>query len=242
MPPELRFQARTDKGLVRSNNEDSYLAREEGSLFAVCDGLGGHAAGEIASRIAIDTLNERVRGNTDDASRILGDAIEDANRKILRDQQVNPEHLGMGTTLSALWFPDAEGSKAWVAHIGDSRIYRLRQGAITQLTEDHSPVYRLFKDGSLSKDQIRMHPQKNLIERSLGLTTAVECDLFTTPIQPGDRFLLCTDGLSDSLSDDDIAKAMQTGEWCKITSVLIETALDRGGFDNITVVVVELRD
>jgi PPM family protein phosphatase len=240
MPPELRFQARTDKGLVRANNEDSYLAREESSLFAVCDGLGGHAAGEIASRIAVETLGERIGGSALEAADILSDAIEEANRKILRDQQLNPSHLGMGTTLSALWFPTPDRAKAWLAHIGDSRIYRLREGSLSQLTEDHSPVYRLFKEGSLTKEQIRMHPQKNLIERSLGLTTAVQCDIFTVATSPGDRYLLCTDGLSDSISDAEIEEILQTGDWCKVPSLLIQAALDRGGFDNITVVIVEL--
>ena len=240
MPPELRFQARTDKGLVRANNEDSYLAREEGSLFAVCDGLGGHAAGEIASGIAIETLDERIQGPASEPADILSQAVEEANRKILRDQQQNPSHLGMGTTLSVLWLPAADKSKAWLAHIGDSRVYRLRDGELSQLTEDHSPVYRLFKEGSLTKDQIRMHPQKNLIERSLGLTTAVQCDIFAIATSPGDRYLLCTDGLSDSLSDAEIAGILGGDAWCEVPSRLIQAALDRGGFDNITVVLVEL--
>jgi serine/threonine protein phosphatase PrpC len=240
MPSELRFQARTDKGLVRANNEDSYLAREEGRLFAVCDGLGGHAAGEIASRIAIDTLNEKVHDGADGSSRILSEAVEEANRKILRDQQQNPQNLGMGTTLSALWLPVPDQSKAWVAHIGDSRIYQLREGELAQLTEDHSPVYRLFKEGTLSKDQIRMHPQKNLIERSLGLTTAVQCDIFAVETKPRDRYLLCTDGLSDSLSDAEIGEVLQSEEWAEVAPRLIRGALERGGFDNITVVIVEI--
>lgn len=240
MPPELRFQARTDKGLVRSNNEDSYLAHEKSRLFAVCDGLGGHAAGEIASRIAIETLEERVHGGAPEATRILHEAIEEANRKILRDQQVNSGHLGMGTTLSALWIPSPDESKAWIAHIGDSRVYRLREGELSQLTEDHSPVYRLFKEGTLSKDQIRMHPQKNLIERSLGLTTAVQCDIFRVATLPADRYLLCTDGLSDCMSDAEISAVLQTPEWGDIAPSLIHGALSRGGFDNITVVIVEV--
>ncbi len=240
MPNRLRFQARTDRGLVRGNNEDTYLIVENAGLCAVCDGLGGHAAGEIASRIAVESLELRIQVGATDPSRVLAEAVDDANRKILRDQQRHHARLGMGTTLSALWLPRPDEGQGWVAHIGDSRIYRFREDDLQQLTDDHSPVFRLYKEGSLEKDQIRLHPQKNLIERSLGLSPVVHCDIFQIDAAPGDLFLLCTDGLSDCLSDGEIAEACRSLEWPQLCPGLVQGALDYGGFDNITVVAARL--
>ena len=237
MPNEICCKALSDRGLVRANNEDAYLVRAEDRLCAVCDGLGGHAAGEIASTIAVEALRERIQGDPHDAAKVLLEAIEDANRKILRDQQLHPERMGMGTTLSSLWIPWQDKKVAWIAHIGDSRIYRFREGTLTQLTEDHSPVFRLYKEGSISKDQLRMHPQKNLIERSLGLATHVNCDIFKIEVMPGDIFLLCTDGLSDCLSDEEIAGYLSQDEWDRLPASLVGGALEAGGYDNITVVI-----
>ncbi len=236
MPNEICCMALSDRGLVRANNEDAYLVRPEDCLCAVCDGLGGHAAGEVASNLAVEALRDRIHGSPQDAAKVLLDAIEEANRKILRDQQLHPERMGMGTTLSSIWMPWSDQNVAWIAHIGDSRIYRFRAGTLTQLTEDHSPVFRLFKEGSISKDQLRMHPQKNLIERSLGLATYVNCDIFKIAIEPGDIFLLCTDGLSDCLSDNEIAGFLSRGEWDQLPAMLVEGALEAGGYDNVTVV------
>lgn len=238
---KVRSSAGSDRGLVRTNNEDSYLNRLDLGLFAVCDGLGGHAAGEVASRIAVETLDQRIQSNSEPARQLL-DAVEDANRRILRDQQANPERRGMGTTLSALWLSEPETGTGWIAHIGDSRIYRYRDSALLQLTDDHSPVYRLYKEGALLKDQLRFHPQKNLIERSLGLTPLVQCDIFEIGTVTGDLYLLCTDGLCDCVSDDDLAEAMRTQPWDNLCDTLIQKALDCGGFDNITVVLVEILD
>lgn len=237
----LRSEAGTNRGLVRSNNEDNYLNRSEIGLFIVCDGLGGHAAGEIASQLAVDTIRSRIEG-VGDPERQLSEAINEANRKILRDQQTHPERIGMGTTLSALWLADPKGEIGWIGHIGDSRVYRCREDQLDQLTEDHSPVYRLYKEGSLDKDQLRHHPQKNLIERSLGLGPTIQCDIFTIDLQPGDRFLLCTDGLSDCVSDEEIREVCRTTSLDQLCPTLIQKAIDFGGYDNITIVVVELAD
>lgn len=236
---QVRSTAGTDRGLVRNNNEDSYLNRQDVGLFAVCDGLGGHAAGEIASRLAVETLDQRIQ-NRLDPSRQLLEAVEDANRRILRDQQANPERRGMGTTLSAIWLPESLRGSAWIAHIGDSRIYRFRDGEIKQITDDHSPVFRLYKEGALLKDQLRFHPQKNLIERSLGLSSSLQCDVFETEALPGDLYLLCTDGLSDCVSDSDMASACRDLPWDTLCDALIQRALACGGYDNVTVVLVEI--
>jgi protein phosphatase len=239
MAARFRAQGKSDVGLVRTNNEDTFLTLSEASLFAVCDGLGGHAAGEIASGIARETLVEKIGENSRDPAQTLTAAIEEANRRILSDQQTNPERIGMGTTLSALWVPSENGDQGWIGHIGDSRIYRLRSEKIDQITEDHSPIFRLYKEGSLGKEELRYHPQKNLIERSLGLSTVVNADVFSIQIEPGDLYLLCTDGLSDLLSDDEIAQACCSQPWENLLDVLIGQALECGGFDNVTIVVVE---
>lgn len=238
---KVRSSVGTDRGLVRNNNEDSYINRLDIGLFGVCDGLGGHAAGEVASRIAVETIDQWIQSISDPPRQLL-EAVEEANRRILRDQQVNPARLGMGTTLSALWLPDVDAGNGWIAHIGDSRIYRFRDDALEQLTDDHSPVFRLYKEGALHKDQLRFHPQKNLIERSLGLAANIQCDIFTTPVRPGDRFLLCTDGLCDCVSDAEMAESLRTVPWEDLPADLISRALRCGGFDNITVVLVEVLD
>lgn len=241
--PEVRVRAlgRSEVGLVRSNNEDSYLIEQEQGLYAVCDGLGGHAAGEIASKMAASSLQDLVHHSDDSYAETLTKAILEANRRILEDQSQNPEHGGMGTTVSALWLPRRKSPTAWVAHVGDSRIYRLRQGHLEQLTEDHSPVFRLYRQGRLGKDEMRRHPQKNLIERSLGLSSSPEVDCFPTELSSGDRYLLCTDGLSDSLSDAEIGRILK-GRWDDTMEGLVGAALREGGLDNITVVLLEVEE
>lgn len=235
----IRFQAQSDRGLVRANNEDNFLAQEESRLFVVCDGLGGHAAGEIASRIAVDTLAARLQDSAGDPQLQLREVIAEANRRILHDQQSNPEHLGMGTTLSALWIPSSDTSQGWIGHIGDSRIYRFRNRQLDQLTEDHSPLYRLYKQGTIDKEALRHHPQKNLIERSLGLSLSVNSDVFSIFLEPGDRLMLCTDGLTDYISDEQISEIFSKSPWDQLSRQLIEHALAAGGFDNISVIIVE---
>lgn len=235
-----RSQSISDVGLVRTNNEDCCLVNEEKQLFAVCDGLGGHAAGEIASGIAIRVLSEKIGRESAEPAHQLGEAILEANRQIIKDQQVHPDRVGMGTTLSALWVPDHKINYGWVGHVGDSRIYLLRDKKLQQLTEDHSPIYRLYKEGSLNKEELRHHPQKNLIERSLGLSSTVDSDLFSIELKKGDIFLLCTDGLSDHISDRDIETALQQVSWDDLASHLVQKALAAGGFDNITLVIVEI--
>lgn len=238
MAERIRCLGKTDRGLVRANNEDNYVTLERRGFFAVCDGLGGHAAGEVASRIAVETLQERIGEGDDEKRRQLSEAIEEANRKILFDQRKNPERVGMGTTLSALWLPEEGAGEGWIGHVGDSRIYRFRKGTLDQLTDDHSPIFRLYKEGALEKEELRFHPQKNLIERSLGLSMMVESDLYTVEVQAGDLYLLCSDGLTDCVSDEAIAEACSNTEWDELPDHLIELALDGGGYDNITVVLI----
>lgn len=238
---QIRFQALSDRGLVRANNEDNYLVKEEAGVFAVCDGLGGHAAGEIASQIAVDTLDTELQALEGEPPDQLREVIAEANRRILQDQQLNPERLGMGTTLSSVWIPSSGTTQSWIGHIGDSRIYRYRNEQLVQITDDHSPLFRLYKQGTIDKEALRHHPQKNLIERSLGLSLAVNSDIFSIELQPGDRLLLCTDGLTDCVSDAQIAEIMERSSWDDLCQQFVKHALAAGGFDNITVVIVELQ-
>lgn len=242
MALNLASQSRTDVGLVRKNNEDNLLRARDLGLFVVCDGLGGHAAGEIASKIAVETLEGHLTSLDGDPADSLAEAIEEANCKIIDDQQVHPDRGGMGTTLSALWVREVGDKGAWIAHIGDSRIYLYRKEELVQLTDDHSPLFRLYKEGSLDKEELRHHPQKNLIERSLGLSSVVEYDIFQTDIKEGDLFLLCTDGLSDMVSDQEIADILKNNPFSELCDRFIDEAFQRGGYDNISIIVIRVEE
>lgn len=237
----VRFQAKSDVGSVRTNNEDAWLADAELGLFVVCDGLGGHVAGEVASNLATATLEEQLSDSQGQPDEELRTAILEANSRIKQDQDDHPERRGMGTTVTALWIPTENGA-AWIGHVGDSRIYCLREGQLTQLTDDHSPIFRLYRTGQLSKDDLRQHPQKNLIERSLGQVPELDVDLLDCEMTPGDLCLLCSDGLSDYVSDAEIREILNTSPWEEVAETLVDAALAKGGFDNITVVLVQVQD
>jgi protein phosphatase len=242
MRKEVRHQGSSNVGLVRTNNEDRYIVLPDRCIFAVCDGLGGHAAGEVASRIAAESLEKRISCSDEEPRQLLADALQEANSLIISDQRDNPEHVGMGTTVSLLWLPSPSKAEGWIGHVGDSRVYRFRESVLVQLTEDHSPIFRLYKEGSLKKDDLRYHPQKNLIERSLGLSPIVEADIFSVEVESGDLFLLCTDGLTDLVSDETITEVCTTTPWDDICEVLIGEALELGGYDNVTVVAAQVID
>jgi len=233
---------RSDQGRIRSSNEDACVADLENALFVVADGMGGHAAGEIASRIAASTVEEVVaagkRPGTDMES-LLRLAVEKANMRVYETQMRKPECRGMGSTLTALAFRDGQ---YYVAQVGDSRAYLFRDDILDQLTQDHSLVWPLFESGILSKDDISRHPQKNLITRSIGTHPEVEADLKNGVAREGDIFLLCSDGLTDVLSDRDIRHILAgNGQSTQqMSELLVEAANAGGGPDNVTVVVVNL--
>ena len=232
------FHSASDLGRVRSNNEDQRIESPQLGLFGVCDGLGGHAAGEVASTLASQTITREVGLGSGTAPEILRASIEAANQKILEEQSLNPERRGMGTTVSAVWVSGSHG-QVWALHLGDSRIYRMRSRKISQETEDHSPVFRLYQQGDLTKDQILQHPQKNLLERSLGISSTISPDVFQLDIQLEDRLLMCTDGLSDSLRDSEIEALLQEPSLEVSVTRLIAEANRRGGHDNITICLIE---
>ena len=234
------YQARSDVGRVRSNNEDTLIEAPALGLFGVCDGLGGHAAGEVASSIAAATLKESVKSESELPDQILRSGIQEANQRILRDQSENPEHRGMGTTVTSLWLTPGEAGLGWIGHVGDSRMYLQRQDELKQLTEDHSPVFRLYQQGVLSKDQIQHHPQKNLLDRSLGVFPHVTVDVFPVSVNSKDIFLICSDGLSDALSDEEIRSVVTTSSISDAVDQLTATANEKGGMDNISVVLIQI--
>lgn len=227
-------EVRSDVGRVRQNNEDSLVSAPELGLFGVCDGLGGHAAGEVASAIAAETLIGRLSKGPTRPDRALLTAIETANQEILERQQEEPSLRGMGTTLSVVWLRGDQPGEAWIGHIGDSRIYRLRAGELTQMTEDHSPVFRLHKQGVITRDQMFDHPQKNLLDRSLGISDQITPEVFCTRFQEQDLVLICTDGLSDLLKDHEIESVLASNPVEEACDELIKAANRKGGYDNIS--------
>ncbi len=234
------YEARSDVGQVRSNNEDSLIEAPDMGLFGVCDGLGGHVAGEIASSIAATTLEEAVKTASELPDEALRAGIRDANQRILRDQSANPEHRGMGTTVTSLWLMPEDSGLGWIGHVGDSRMYLQRENGLEQLTEDHSPVFRLFQQGVLTKDQMQHHPQKNLLDRSLGVFPNLKVDVFSVSLNSEDIVLICTDGLTDALSDSEIESILTSSSMSDAADQLTATANEKGGLDNITVVLVQI--
>ena len=230
---------RTDRGRTRPHNEDAGHAGAR--LYAVCDGLGGHAAGEVASALAIErlvALEDAQLDSADEALTALVQAIEEANLAILRRAEEHRDEWGMGTTCTAAVAADG---RLLLAHVGDSRAYLLRGGEATQLTVDQTPVQALVDAGAISREQARSHPRRAAIDQALGLEETVEV---ATPdpvlLAGGERLLLCTDGLSEVLDDERIgAMAGAETDLEGLADALVAAALDGGGPDNITVVLVE---
>lgn len=237
----IEYGVLSDQGRIRASNEDACIADYGNRIFLVADGMGGHAAGEIASGIAASTVQEVLAANTPDA--VLREqvhfAAQQANTRVYEAQQTQSEYRGMGTTLTVLAFRD---NGYCLAHVGDSRAYLFRDNTLSQLTRDHSLVWPLFESGVLSKDEIARQPQKHLITRSIGTHADVEVDLQENAAVEGDIFLLCTDGLTDVLTDDAIQQILETAgkNPQEITQRLIQAANEAGGPDNITTVVVFL--
>jgi PPM family protein phosphatase len=235
----IEYGARSDQGLVRATNEDSFIADSQSKIFLVADGMGGHAAGEIASQIAASTVNELLSKKSPESNmeEALYPAVREANTRVYETQRLKPEYRGMGSTLTVLTIED---HCYFLAQVGDSRAYLLRKKTLSQLSRDHSLVWPLYEKGLITKEDLSRHPRKNLITRSIGTHTEVEVDLQSGSILEGDVFLLCTDGLTDVLSDRDIQQILSNGgkNPQEIGEKLIQAANSGGGPDNITVVVV----
>lgn len=237
-----RFKGETDTGLLRPVNQDAFYADPAGRFFIVADGMGGHAGGQEASRLAIDTMQTYLdqQWDTDlDSVRLLTQAFLEANQAILKDQQLHPERADMGTTAVALLFRDEE--KPIYAHVGDSRLYRLHGNQLEQITEDHTWVARAMRLGDMTPDQARVHPMRHVLAQCLGREDLDPIEVKSLTVQSGDRLLLCSDGLTEELSDQQIEAHLQQTDGCEeVTIHLIEDAKQHGGRDNITVVMVAI--
>lgn len=225
----------TNTGRVREVNEDSYLVDERQGLYAVADGMGGHQAGEVASATAVEALRASVA-----SGRAINDAIRDANIAVFEKAVDDPGLEGMGTTLTALVVPSF-GDQLLIGHVGDSRAYLLRDGELSRVTDDHSLVEELVREGRLTAEQAEVHPQRAIITRALGVDGQVEVDVYTITVRAGDRVVLCSDGLTTMVRDRDVERMARAGnEPQRTAEELIEAANEAGGDDNITVVVVDV--
>lgn len=229
---------RTDIGKLRKQNEDAAWFDESRAVFAVADGMGGHLAGEVASRMAIEAVQRMAKDNDVPGIAALRDAVAGAHETILTHAQSHIECAGMGTTLSVLWL---SRSYAYIAHVGDSRIYRLRAGSLSQITQDHSLVEELVRAGLITREQARTHPRRNIITRALGTHGENEPDLLVTDVQDGDLFLLCTDGLTGMVTDAQIERILLDNDMEAAADALLAAALDAGGRDNVTLILCERR-
>ena len=230
----ISWGARSDVGLVRGHNEDSFLLRTP--LFMVSDGMGGHAAGEVASSIAVETVGEQAPGTADDV--LLGAAVEAANMAVIEAAEQGIGKPGMGCTATAVL---VEKNKMAVAHVGDSRAYVLRQGTLVRVTHDHSYVEELVDAGEITADEARTHPSRSIITRALGSDPDMYADHFSLEVNDGDRIILCSDGLSSMISDAEIESvAVSSATPQQAADNLVAAALTAGGADNVTVVVVDV--
>lgn len=239
---KISFTGLSDPGLIRAANQDAYYIDPEGRFFIVADGMGGHAGGEEASRMATQVIQQYLGTHWDQShsgQELLEQALLRANQAIVADQKNHPERADMGTTAVVVMFREHESP--WCAHVGDSRLYRLRNGKLEQLTEDHTWVARALRAGDMSMEEARMHPWRHVLSRCLGREDLYQVDVQQLDVKAGDRLLLCSDGLTEELADPLIASYLQSsnlGE--KVAFALIEAAKDHGGHDNITVVIVQL--
>ncbi len=235
------FTGLTDVGLMRSVNQDDYYIDPEGRFFIVADGMGGHAGGQEASHLATQTIQTYLETHwqsQESSQALLEEALWQANRAILLDQRHHPERSDMGTTAVVVIFRE---NQPWCAHVGDSRLYRLRGAKLDQITEDHTWVALAMKMGEISQDQARTHPWRHVLAQCLGRDDLRQIDIQALQIQPGDRLLLCSDGLTEELSDYMITSYLKSIRVCeKAAAALVDAAKERGGRDNITVIVVAI--
>ena len=228
------WAALSDIGRVRTHNEDSVLAQPP--LFVVADGLGGHEAGEVASAIAVETLRDHAPRRPD--AKALARAVRAANREVIRAAREGYGHAGMGTTMTAAI---VEGTRIAIAHVGDSRAYLLHAGTLTRVSEDHSMVADMIRRGQLTEAEARYHPNRSVITRALGTDPNMAADTYELDAEPGDRLLLCSDGLTGMLEDGAIAEMLGGYRDPQAAArTLIDAANDAGGHDNVSVVIVDI--
>ena len=230
----MKWVSRTHVGNVRPTNQDTVILGH--SLYGVADGMGGHLAGDIASRMTGELLTASLSG-LEPRPDTLQQSISDINGQVYSRQKADETLHGMGTTLTVLW----EGSESiFIAHIGDSRAYLLRDGSLSQVTNDHSMVAELMREGLLTEEEAAKHPYRHMITRAVGTDPEVEADIQTVDKQPGDRWLVCSDGLSNCVPFDDLLESMTQYSLQEAADRLLHLALANGGQDNITLVLTEV--
>lgn len=232
--------ASTHVGRIRDGNEDSFVVVD--GLYFVADGMGGHSAGEVASAIAVGTLSDlhaAAGGGLSNEDQVA-DAVSTANLAIFMEAIEDPSKAGMGTTLTGLVVTDAVAHKVVVANVGDSRTYLWRHGELRQVTKDHSHVQSLVDRGAITRAEARVHFQRNIVLRAMGIESYVDVDTFPLDVEDGDRFIMCSDGLVDEAGDDEIElEIRQAGDVQDLADRLVDLANRNGGRDNTTVVVVD---
>ncbi|HXW38546.1 MAG TPA: Stp1/IreP family PP2C-type Ser/Thr phosphatase, partial [Acidimicrobiales bacterium] len=234
----LRSGSATDTGLVRSVNQD--LAVENPNLFAVADGMGGHAGGEVAARLAVDTLSAAFGRQPTGAG--LSEAVVEANSVVWEHSLEHPELRGMGTTLAAVALVNEDDHDLMaLVNVGDSRVYRFHDGELSQITTDHSLAEDMVRSGELTSAEAAVHPHRHILTRALGVAADVSVDLWRIQPSRGDRFLLCSDGLSNELEESEIAEVLSSvSDPREAADLLVRAARTHGGSDNITAVVVDV--
>lgn len=239
--PNVVVGARTDLGRQRSHNEDALLVGER--IWAVADGMGGHAAGDVASRLVVSSLRE-LDGRDDLTPASVNAAVARANAAVVEHGAANPETRGLGTTVTGLVEVSVAGVPHWaVFNVGDSRVYRYADGELRQATVDHSEVEELLAEGLIDAAQARTHPGRHVITRSVGMRPGPTVDLWVLPQAVGDRFLICSDGLTSELDDDRIAQLLAAhADPRAAASALVDAVLGTDARDNVTVVVVDVVD
>lgn len=241
---KCRSSGLTDRGMLRSVNQDNLFVDPEGRLFVVADGMGGHAGGQEASRIAIEVVRDVVLQEWDcdlSSPALLEMAIEKANEAILDDQDRHPERAEMGTTIVLVLYRQGQW---WQAHVGDSRLYQWRDRNLLQLTKDHTWVARAVESGDLSHEQARSHPWRHVLMQCLGRRELELIEIYPLALKAGDRLLLCSDGLTEELSDAEIlhhlSKLQSSNNLAPIVHQLVQSAKDHGGRDNITTILISI--
>jgi len=238
---------RSEIGLVRATNQDAFITIDPLGLWAVADGMGGHAGGEVAAQLAIASIKahaelsaDTLRQGQTTSPQFLTELITQAHRAILGRAQLEPRLKGMGTTLVMLLIHASDTLEAHVAHLGDSRAYRFHSGVLTPLTRDHTLIEKYLSRGILTEKTARTHPDRHVLTQALGMSAAMRPSISSSPLEKEDLLLLCSDGLTKMLEDDDIRDVMREakGDPIRACDRLIDASLERGGTDNVTVVVI----
>ena len=231
----LIVHGKTDKGLVRKENEDAFCIEKDFGLLAIADGMGGHASGEVASKMAIEILRDSLKKEGEPVPDRLNSGVKLANKMIYEASRSQSQLNGMGTTLTAVQF---DGNRLSITHVGDSRAYLIRGGVIEQLTDDHTIVSEQVARGMITREEAARSDMRNILSKALGIGPEMDVDIEELTVSEGDQLVLCSDGLSELISDDEILSEVQSSNRPDLAcNELVDLANQRGGEDNITVIV-----